>query len=251
MLIGMSRSSLVFSGGLMKTRIAGILACALVALVAGRAGAQTTTEDSEKYIRVIQQKPFVKAMRFEMELTFNIPLNEVYTRHLGEGLQLRFHINDWAAVGLDYMQFHGWDTNLGEEVSDAWSVYPMHSKYLDFYVGAHASFVPVSGKSLWLGDSGSPVYWDVYFVVGAGVFRTGAYNWWQENTEDVVSGMKGSGNFGIGWRIAATSWLTVNFEVRDYMFMENYGDDDRFVNNVVFTAGLGFFVPKHDYVYPK
>ena len=34
---------------------------------------------------MIQQKPFVKALRLETELTFNLPLNENFIRHVGAG----------------------------------------------------------------------------------------------------------------------------------------------------------------------
>jgi hypothetical protein len=80
----------------------------------------------------------------------------------------------------------------------------------------------------------------MYFLAGGGSQKTLWGNW------------HGSGNFGIGVRFEWLQWLATNVEIRDYMFMENYAHDDKFVNNVVFTAGFAVFVPfKHNYKNPK
>jgi outer membrane beta-barrel protein len=229
----------------MKSRVVGFLGLVLVAFVAGRANAQTAkaedapAADSEKYIRVLQQKPFVKTLRFELEPTFNLPLNETMTRHVGAGIQARFHINDQWAVGADYIKYFGWSTGLAKEVGEAYQVYP-EKRLMDFYVGGHVTYSPLQGKFLWFGSLGKPVFWDMYLIGGGGVQKTLWGNW------------HGAGNVGLGVRFEWLQWLATNLEIRDYMFMENYAHDDKFVNNVVFTAGFSVFVPfKHAYKYPK
>mgnify|MGYP001207857165 CR=1 FL=1 len=235
--VGMARMR---HGGLMKTWGTGILGVVLLGLLAAPVVAQeVTAEDSEKYIRVIQQKPFIKALRLEIEPTFNLPLNENFTRHVGAGVQVRFHITDEWAIGADYIHYWGWSTDLGDEVGEAFQVYP-EKRLMDFYVGGHVTYVPVQGKFLWFGSLGPVVYWDAYLIAGGGAAKT------------LCGGYNGSGNIGLGVRLAMTQWLTLNFEVRDYMYMEKYAHDDKFVNNVVFTTGLGLFIPfKHKYVFEK
>jgi outer membrane beta-barrel protein len=229
----------------MKSRVVGLLAMVLVAAVAGRANAQaakgedSSAADSEKYIRVLQQKPFFKGVRFELEPTFNVSLNETMTRHIGAGVQARMHIDDQWAIGVDYIKYFGSDSGLGKEVGEAYQVYP-EKRLMDFYVGGHVTYSPLQGKFLWFGGVGKPVFWDMYFLAGGGAQKTLWGNW------------HGSGNFGIGVRFEWLQWLATNVEIRDYMFMENYAHDDKFVNNVVFTAGFAVFVPfKHNYKNPK
>lgn len=229
----------------MKSRVIGLLALVLVAVTAGRADAQTAkgdetpVADSEKYIRVLQQKPFVKTLRFELEPTFNLPLNETMTRHLGVGVQARFHIDDHWAIGADYIKYFKGTTDLGKEVGEAYQVYP-EKRFMDFYVGGHLAYSPLQGKFLWFGGVGKPVFWDMYLIAGGGAQKTLWGNW------------HGSGNVGLGVRFEWLQWLATNLEIRDYMFMENYAHDNKFVNNVVFTAGIAVFAPfKYGYKHPK
>lgn len=229
----------------MKTRVFGVLAFALVAACAAPAFAQAAKDeevasaDSEKNIRVLQQKPFVKALRLEIEPTFNLPLNESLTRHVGAGVQLRFHITDEWAIGAEYIKYWGWSTDVAKEVGEAYQVYP-EKRLMDFYVGGHVAYAPLQGKFLWFGSLGKPVFWDFHLIAGGGAQKTlwGNYH--------------GAGNFGAGVRFLWVPWLATNLEVRDYIFQENYAHEDKIVNNVVFTVGLAVFVPfKHDYKYPK
>ncbi|HOA12897.1 MAG TPA: outer membrane beta-barrel domain-containing protein [Myxococcota bacterium] len=222
----------------MKTRVIAIIACAFTVLAAGGVLAAEAAPEAGAGIQVIQQKPFIKAMRFEIEPTFNLPMNETATQHLGVGVQLRFHIKDWVAIGAEYIKYFGWTREDSDGGRDN---YMVESRLMDFYVGANVSFVPLTGKFLWLGRYGRPVYWDLYVTAGVGAQKTLYFDY------------HASGNIGVGFRLAATQWLTVNFEVRDYMFMENFGpDQDKFMNNAVFMVGLGFFLPfTHKYVHPK
>jgi outer membrane beta-barrel protein len=223
----------------MRTRVFGIVVLAFLVLNGLSAFAQEKPLDKGDTIRVVQQRPFIKAMRLEIEPTFNLPLNETLTQHVGAGVQLRFHIKEWVAVGADYIKYFGWSTKLAEKLGDDYSVYP-EKRLMDFYVGAHVSFVPVSGKFLWLGQYGRPAFWDLYVTAGVGAAKT------------LFGNYHASGNIGGGIRLAVTSWLTINAEVRDYMYMENYALEDSFVNNFVFTLGLGVFIPfTHKYVHPK
>ena len=73
---------------------------------------------------------------------------------------------------------------------------------MDFYAGGHISCsrsleIPVVGTS-------SVINWD--FIAGGGVNKTlhGNYH--------------GSGNFGAGVRFVLAQWITLNFDVRDYIF---------------------------------
>lgn len=194
-------------------------------------------EDTEKNIRVIQQKPFVKAMRAEAQPFFIASLNEVLTTHLGVGCSVRFHIDDEWAVGLDYIKYFGRMSELATNIGDQYDVYP-EKNLLDYYAGAHATWTPILGKFLLF--NGPLVFWDTYLIAGIGVTRT------------VNGGIRPSGDIGLGMRFAPLKFLSVNLELRDFMFMDEFRHESKFVNNVAFIAGVGVFFPfTYEYVYPK
>ena len=67
-----------------------------------------------------------------------------------------------------------------------------------------------------------------------------------------VDGMHGAGTVGIGTRLFLTRWLTLNLEVKDTIYNEDFKAGDQLVNNVVFQTGLGFWFPVGwDYEYAK
>jgi len=220
----------------MKTRGAGFLA--LLGVLAASGGAlanpvQSGTDGlagSEREVQVFQRKPFVKAMRFEIEPTFHVSLNEVMTRHIGAGVQARFHITDEWALAAEYIKYWGWSTDAARAVGEAYQVYP-EKRLMDFYVGGHLQYSPLMGKFLWFAHLGRPVFWDFHLIAGAGAQKT------------LYGNYHGSGNFGAGVRFQWAPWLATNLEIRDYIFQENYAHEDKVVNNVVFTVGVAVFLP--------
>ena len=217
-------------------RFAGLVA---VVLAAGSAVGQTTedTRDTEKNIRVLQQKSFMKQMRVEVVPTFTLALNETLTSHMGVGALARFHfLDDWA-VGLEYTKYFGKMSRLATTIGDDFGVYP-EKRLMDFFIGGHATWAPVTGKFLLFG--GPLVHWDTFVLLGGGVTHTGR------------SAYRPSGAFGAGMRFAILRFLTVNFEARDILYPEKYNSGTKIVNNIVFMAGVGVFAPfSHEYQYPK
>ena len=221
----------------MRTRIIGVGACVLLGvMVAGQARAQTT-DDTEKYIRVVQQKPFMKALRAEVAPTFYACLNETLTSHLGVGAVARFHITDEWAVGLDYVKYFGRLSTLAADVGNEFDVYP-EKRLMDFFAGAHVTYAPILGKFLLF--NGPVIYWDLYLLAGIGMTRTGA------------DANRATGDLGLGVRFGFLQFMSLNLEVRDFLYQDEFQHTKEFVNNIAFTAGLGFFLPfTHDFVYPK
>lgn len=221
----------------MTIRVVSVVCFVLaVGLSAGTAMAQSGT-DSEKNVRVVQQKNFMLYHRAEVVPTFTLALNENLTQHLGVGAQARFHITDEWSIGVDYIKYFGKNTELASQIGDQFQVYPK-KLLMNFYVGANVSYIPLYGKFLFFGLG--PVHWDMHLSAGLGATRINASNY------------KVTGNIGLGFRFRIWKFLTLNAEIRDYMFMGTYSRENEFVNNVVFTTGLGIFVPfSYDYVYPK
>jgi outer membrane beta-barrel protein len=224
----------------MNSRVMGILGCALALAWSAQAFAQTT-EDTEKYVRVLQQRPFVKALRFEIQPGVGVPLNDDFTRSVIASAGARFHITEEWSIGVDYLKYFNYNTDLDTEIANDYGMYSEKNRSLrDFYVGGNVSYVPISGKFLWFGRYGSPSHWDLYLLAGGGASHT------------LFRGYHGTGMFGAGFRASLAEWITWNVELRDYLYMESFARERKFQNNVVLTTGFAIFLPfSHDYVYPK
>lgn len=219
-------------GGAMKKWLVIGMVIVAAQVFLGPARAQETSTN----IQVLQQKELVKYHRGEVAPTFTLALNENLTRHIGVGGQVRYYLSDEWAGGVEYIKYFGSDTDLASEIS-AFGV-AKEKRYMDFYAGAIASWTPILGKFLFFGKG--PIHWDFSLTAGLGVTRTGA------------SATHFTGSLGVGFRFLIWRCLTLNLEVRDYMFREHYRAGYEFVNNIVFTSGVSLFVPfRYSYRFPR
>jgi len=67
--------------------------------------------------------------------------------------------------------------------------------------------------------------------VGAGVTLTG------------VDNLHPTGTVGIGTRWFLTPWLTMELELKDHIYNEDFKAGDSIMNNFVVHAGFGFWFP--------
>ena len=198
-------------------------------------------EDFQEQIHVYQRRPFMRKLRFELAPTFGVSFNETLTNHVAVGANATFHVTDWLFLGGSYQKFFHTESTVFDEVQDAYGVFP-ERKFMDFYAGGHIGYVPIYGKFI-LFDA-AIVHYDFYIVAGAGVTRT--FTVGSEGQNRVT------GNFGLGSRLFLTEWLTLDFELRDYIYNEEFKAGDSIVNNLMFQTGLSVFFPfKHTYRYAK
>lgn len=96
------------------------------------------------------------------------------------------------------------------------------------YVGmANLLWAPIHAK---LKVAGGIVHSDILFTAGAGrLFH------------DSVQGL--SFNAGTIMELLTTSWLTLRFEVRDIMAVQEAVTETRLTNNIMVTLGLAFWIP--------
>lgn len=209
---------------------------ALLAMAAVTPVRAQSADDTERNIRVFQQKTLIRYQRFEVVPTFTLALNENLTRHLGVGGVVRFHITDEWSAGAEYIKYFGVDSALANDIS-AFGV-AKETRFMNHYFGVQGSWVPVQAKFLFFGKG--PIHWDFHLIAGMGATRTGR------------SAHRVTGSLGGGFRFLVWRFLTLDLEVRDYMFMEKYRAGSKFVNNVVFTSGIGVFIPfTYRYEFPK
>lgn len=223
----------------MRTLVASVVALLLVLVTVGIAPtpAHAQTDTFEENIRIIQQRPFLRRNRVEVAPYFGLSLNDTLFLHLGAGVVANYHILENLFIGGSYVKYFSMERSLFETVEEDFRVYPEKWE-LDFYAGGHIAYVPIYGKFIFAGSA--IAHYDVYVIAGAGVTRTS------------LSDTAVTGNVGVGTRFFLTRWLTLNFEVRDYIYQEEFKAGSQIVNNVVLQTGLSFFIPfGFDYRYPR
>ncbi len=195
-------------------------------------------EQLTRSIRVIQQRPFIHSLRFELQLGGGVGLNDDMYQQLQASVVGRMHIDEQWAVGVDYLHYFSSESKFFDTLVQDFEVFPERSRQ-HFYGGLEVSYAPVYGK--FTAFDSAIVHFDVYLLAGAGVTQTNR-----------SADLKPAGMVGLGWRTVITRWFTFNLELRDHLFVEQFRHGSKLWNNVVATAGFGFFLPfDHDYRYPR
>ncbi len=194
--------------------------------------------DDDAAVRVIQQRPILKSMRFELFVGGGIASADTMYRHTLATAGGRFHISEWISIGATYGHYFSDRSALFDEVVDNFELFPERSQ-IQWYAGGDVSFVPLEGKFAVFNDG--LVYFDLYLSIGGGVTDTTRGD-----------GLKPTGMVGAGMRFFLTEWMTLSFEVRDQIFVEDFNAGSELVNNIVGQAGLTFFLPfGFDYSLPR
>jgi outer membrane beta-barrel protein len=199
-------------------------------------------------IRVIQQRPLLRANRVEVQTLFGLGLSDTMFRHMAPVLNLRFHIDERWSVGASgayyFPDTHGHDIPLSststifEAVTDTFEVFP-EKAVIEWSAGVDTSFIPIDGKFALFNSH--ILYFDFYLLAGGGVLQTSR-----------SGSLKPAGMVGLGWRLTFNRWLALTVEFRDHLYMENYNAGDEFVNHVMFQTGLSWWFPfDFEYRFPR
>lgn len=222
---------------MLRTVIISLVAGAVVSALPWGPPEALAQEGVEEDIRVIQQRPFLRKGRGELAPYFAFAMNETLFTHLGVGIVVNYHILENLSVGASYAKYFSHERELFQDVQDDYRVYPEKWE-LDWYAGGHVAYVPVYGKFILFNSA--IVHWDAYLIAGLGATRTS------------ITDAAFTGNLGLGSRLFLAEGLTLNFEVRDYIFEEDFKGGARVVNNVMLQVGLSIFLPwSVSYRYPK
>lgn len=238
-------------------------ALATLAIVCGAANAYAQTSDEANnaedalaedvealadVIRVIQQRPILRAHRLEVQTLFGLGLSDTMFQHMAPVLNMRFHIDERWSVGASgayyFPDTHGHDYPLSttsavfEDVAGTFEVFP-EKAVIEWFAGVDAAFIPVDGKFALFNNY--ILYFDFYVLAGGGVLQTSR-----------SATPKPAGMVGLGWRLTFNRWLAMTLEFRDHLYVESYNAGNEFVNHVMFQAGLSWWFPvDFDYRFPR
>ena len=211
----------------------------LLIVAAVTATTPALAEDKQpRKVHVLEQRPFLHALRVEVAPHFGYTVNEVMYQYLQVAGTLRFHINEEWSVGGAYGHYFSDTTSTFEQVQDEFQLFPEKS-FLQWFGGGEAIYSPIYGKAILFGSA--IINWNAYFTVGAGVTKTAAEN------------LRITGTLGLGARVFLTQWMTFNLELKDHIYEEPFKNDRKeLINNVVLFTGIGFFIPfTTEYKFPK
>lgn len=224
----------------------------------GKASAEQVkkTPLSWKDIVVVVRKPFLKIRRTELNPFVGTTMNDNMIRHNTIGGELAYYLTDVLAIGVEGQYFTHSFAEPYDLVARQARRLPTVNKYnwsaaLDFH------YVPVYGKFAILDHR--LVAWEAYFTAGIGVGQSEVIP--RDRAFPGFTNFLIQPNVGASMRFFIAKWLTLNFGIRDYLFIDKYEPADRtammnatasqasenatssFVNNIMFQIGLSFWLP--------
>lgn len=189
--------------------------------------AQASRQDEIDQIRVIQRRPFLRTGRVEFAPFMGTNVNDSLMSLFTVGGQLNYHLAEDMAIGVSGAWSLGGETGLYDKVIQDYGLLPQVSEVL-WYATLDFQYAPIYGKfalfNSWI------IPWDLYTVLGAGYTQT------QLGGNPTLA-------VGVGQRFFMNQWFTVNLELRDNLYLEDYPGGTEVVNNVMFSAGVSFFIP--------
>ena len=230
---------------LRKTAIFGAL-CALLAATAPSvafaqddAPKQQIKRSFKDKIHVVQPKPVLQKMRFELAPRLGMTLNDSVMRNYKVGVNANFHILESLYIGgifewYDFGGALGGPTSAYELVVNQTGTTP-EAAVLNWFAGAEIGYVPFWGKfSLF---NSSIAFYDFAITAGGGAANT-------ESIQIPAPATGGAGTISLSGRIFLNKWLAMTLEVRDTIFLAELNGASDVVTNVLSTGiGVGIFLP--------
>jgi outer membrane beta-barrel protein len=224
---------------------------------AAATGEQTGTAPRNKSwedIVVVPRKAFLKGGRLELAPFTGITLNDVLIRHYTFGGDLNFYLTDVFSIGIEGQYFVKERSEREGLVGLQYNRIPTLNRY-KYAAAFNFGYVPGYGKYTLFNKY--IMHWDIFVTGGVGAI-------WSEIIprvagDEVFHTISLAPDVALGTRFFLSDWLTVSFAFRDYLFNDKFEPTDRkpgeaiadvqarapgqFVNNLMFTASLGFYLP--------
>ena len=221
-----------------------------------KAGEVKKTPISWKDILVVVRKPFLKLRRTELFPFVAITMNDNMVTHYGLGGEFAYWLTDVLAVGVEGQYYtHNFNEPFDLVARQARRL-PTINQYnwsaaLDFH------YVPVYGKFAVFDRK--LVAWEVFFTAGIGAGQSEVIP--RDTKYPGFTNFLIMPNAGAAFRFFLAKWLTINFGIRDYIFIDKFEPTDRsptmnatasdaqahadssLINNIMFQIGISFWLP--------
>lgn len=148
---------------------------------------------------------------------------EDFSSDVTVGARLSYHVNENLFIEANYAQATAGETSF-EVLSGG---LPFLTEEQREYVYYDLSVAYNFNGELFLSDS-LVFNTDFFIIIGAGA-------------TDFGGDERFTANAGVGYRLLVTDYLSVRFDVRDYVFNSDIIGPEKSVHNVVFTLSTSFF----------
>ncbi|MBM4344852.1 MAG: outer membrane beta-barrel domain-containing protein [Deltaproteobacteria bacterium] len=185
--------------------------------------------DLQKSVRVFQQRYLVKSGRVELQLGGGLSMADPLVSHRAADATLLVHLSERLAIGAGASKWFGQTTARFAQIERDFGLFPEKSL---LQAGGHGQvqLTPLVGKFSSFGIAVLQV--DGYVLLGGGALRT---------TRGET--LKPFGMAGAGLRIHTLRWLSLSFEVRDYITSEKFISESRILQHVFGGVQLGIWIP--------
>jgi outer membrane beta-barrel protein len=225
-------------------------------VTAVKTGPAKKTPISWKDILVVVRKPFLKIRRTELNPFTSVSMNDNMIRHYTIGGEFAYYLTDVLAVGVEGLYYvHNFNEPFDLVARQARRL-PTVNQY-NWSAALNFHYVPVYGKFAVLDKS--LVAWEVYFTAGIGAGQSEVLP--RDTKFPGFTNLLIQPNLGASMRFFLAKWLTINFGIRDYMFIDKFeptnravgmndsateakdNADSAFINNIMFQIGVSFWLP--------
>lgn len=205
-------------------------------------------------IVTVIRKPFLKRKRWDLLPMWSVGINDNMIRHMGFGGQLNYFLTDVMSIGLEGQYYtHSFQESFDLVARQARRL-PVANKY-NWSAALNFHYVPVYGKFAIFDKR--IVTWESFFTAGVGAIETEVVP--SNLAFEPFKNMLFSPNVGASMRFFIFKWMTVDFGIRDYVFLDKFESTDRtpnqsaseakdngstaVINHVMFQLGLSFWLP--------
>jgi outer membrane beta-barrel protein len=221
-----------------------------------KTGPVQKTPLSWKDILVVVRKPFLKVRRTELNPFTSVTMNDNMITHYGIGGEFAYYLTDVLAVGVEGLYYvHNFNEPFDLVARQARRL-PTVNQY-NWSAALNFHYVPVYGKFAVLDHR--LVAWEVFFTGGIGAGQSEVIP--RDTKFPGFTNILIQPNVGASMRFFLAKWLTINFGIRDYMFIDKFeptnravgmndsaseakeNADSAFINNIMFQIGVSFWLP--------
>ncbi len=208
-----------------------------------------------KDIVVLPRKSFLKGGRIELMPYFATTVNDNLIQHFALGGELNYFLTDILSIGISGMYY--FKNVLEEEFRTRYHFerVPTLNQY-KYTATLNFAYVPLYGKFAIFNNQ--ILHFEVFLTAGVGGTGTEIIPR-DYNNEGFTNPFSLTFPVGAGARLFLTRWLAVQVGFRDYMMLDKFESspriaglsaekakeegETRFVNNILFNMGVGFFFP--------
>jgi outer membrane beta-barrel protein len=225
-------------------------------VTAVKTGPVAKTPLSWKDILVVVRKPFLKLHRTELNPFTSVSMNDNMITHYTIGGEFAYWMTDVLAIGVEAQYYvHGFGEPFDLVARQARRL-PTVNQY-NWSSALNFHYVPVYGKFAVFDKR--LVAWEVAFTAGIGAGQSEVIP--RDTKFPGFTNILIQPNVGASMRFFLAKWVTIQFGIRDYLFIDKFEPTDRsptmnatasdakdnadsaFINNIMFQIGLSFWLP--------